>query len=373
MISSTQLTLLHLNLIKGIGAATIAHILEKKPHTMLLQEIYSCSASDVRHFFGLTATQSQIIAAGLSDVGILEQELALLMRYSIGLLTVLDEPYPAPLKEIYAPPAIIYYQGDLLVLQGQMLSLVGSRRVNAYGVQVVEQLVPDLVAAGFALVSGGAIGADSAVHQQTLRHKGGTVAVLGSGLLRLYPRTNKKLFDEIASQGGALVSPFALHDAAMPGNFPARNRIIAGLSRGCVVVQAARQSGALITAQYALEQGRDVFAVPGLITDPLSAGCHDLVQQGAILVQSSADILREYGIAQKSAHRHESSCLLETREIVPAEQQALLDLCMMPRSLDDLFSATGIDYTHLTAHLFELQTTGKIQQDFMGMWQTQSR
>jgi DNA processing protein len=379
MISFAQLTLLHLNLIEGVGAATIAQIIARKPNDVRWQDFYTLSLSDVQKYFGLNPMQAQRITVGLADSSILEQELTLLARHNIAWCTVLDEHYPAFLKEIYAPPAVLYYRGSQAALHKQALAMVGSRKVNEYGIQVIKQLVPDLVAADYALVSGGAVGADSCVHEQTLASNGITIAVLGSGLLKPYPKENKRLFDAIIAQGGALVSSFALNASALPGNFPARNRIIAGLSKGCIVIQAAEQSGALITAQYALEHGRDVFAVPGLITDHLSAGCHALLQQGALLVQSSDDILREYGASLKSKKQQVCSDVKVTSEECSAGEQLertwdkeLVMLCKTPKSLDDLIAITHRDYAQLTTQLFELQIAGVVSQNFMGMWEAKN-
>ncbi|MCL4229814.1 DNA-processing protein DprA [Candidatus Dependentiae bacterium] len=384
MISFPQLTLLHLSLIEGVGAATVANIVAGKPLSILWQDIYGMSISDLMAMWSMSEAVAQRIVDGLADGSLLERELALIATHNISWCTVLDERYPPLLKEIHAPPAVLYYRGNVYAAHRHSLALVGSRKVNEYGIAVIKMLVPDLVAAGWCLVSGGAIGADSWVHRQTIHAGGTTIAVLGSGLLKPYPQSNKTLFDEIVEKGGAVVSPFALQASALPGNFPARNRIISGLSKGCVVVQAAAQSGALITAHYALDQGRDVFAVPGSIADPLSAGCHHLVQQGAKLIHSSNDILSEYGqqtsltVAQsmKAAVTSDKQISgIESRDQVvdgkaPAKttQHPLVDLCKVPRSLDELLSASHMDYAQLTTALFDLQVAGIMRQDFLGMW-----
>lgn len=389
MISFPQLTLLHLSLIEGVGAATVANIVAGKPPSIRWQDIYGMSISDLRAMWSMPEAMAQRIVDGLTDSSLLERELALIATHNISWCTVLDKNYPTLLKEIHAPPAVLYYRGDVQVAHRYSLSLVGSRKVNEYGIAIIKMLVPDLVSAGWCLVSGGAIGADSWVHRQTLHAGGITIAVLGSGLLKPYPPSNKALFTEIVEKGGAVVSPFALQTSALPGNFPARNRIISGLSKGCVVVQAAEQSGALITANYALDEGRDVFAVPGSIADPLSAGCHRLVQQGAKLIHSSNDILSEYGqqtslaVAQTMkvvvvpdkqfsgiASKHQTA---DAKTPSQATQHPLVDLCKTPRSLDDLLTASHMDYAQLTTTLFELQVAGVMRQDFVGMWHAVDR
>lgn len=385
MISFPQLTLLHLSLIEGVGAATVAKFVTGKPSSIRWQDIYSMSMSDLMVMWSMPEAVAQRIVAGLADSSLLEHELALIAAHNISWCTVLDENYPSLLKEIHAPPAVLYYRGHLQPAHRYLLALVGSRKVNEYGIAVIKMLVPDLVSAGWCPVSGGAIGADSWVHRQTIHAGGTTIAVLGSGLLKPYPQTNKALFTEIVEKGGAVVSPFALQTSALPGNFPARNRVISGLSKGCVVVQAAAQSGALITAHYALDQGRDVFAVPGSIADPLSAGCHHLVQQGAKLIHSSNDILSEYGqqtsltVAQpmKAVATSDKQIfgIPSKHQIADAKtpskttQHPLVDLCKTPRSLDELLTASHMDYAQLTTTLFELQVAGRMRQDFLGMWQ----
>lgn len=385
MISFPQLTLLHLSLIEGVGAATVANIVAGKPSSIRWQDIYGMSISDLRAMWSMPEAMAQRIVDGLADNSLLERELALIAAHNISWCTVLDEHYPTLLKEIHAPPAVLYYRGDVQVAHRYSLALVGSRKVNEYGIAIIKMLVPDLVSAGWCLVSGGAIGADSWVHRQTMHADGITIAVLGSGLLKPYPQSNKTLFTEIVENGGAVVSPFALQTSALPGNFPARNRIISGLSKGCVVVQAAEQSGALITANYALDQGRDVFAVPGSVADPLSAGCHRLVQQGAKLIHSSNDILSEYDqqisstIAQSMKavavpgkqisgveSKHQATDVNASSKVT---RHPLVDLCKTPRSLDDLLVASHMDYAQLTTTLFELQVAGVMRQDFVGMWQ----
>ena len=204
-------------------------------------------------------------------------------------------------------------------------------------------------------MSGGARGADTMAHQKTLDHGGKTVAVLGSGLMRPYPPENDNLFSAIIEQGGALVSIFPLLMEPLAEHFPARNRVIAGLSRGCLVIQAAAKSGTKITAEYCLNQGREVFAVPGPINDPLSAGCHDLIGQGAKLVSNAADILAEFGYelpATVPIEPQEKPGKKAQKPYVPAFQTsiiledpleaAIVAACIKPCSVDELLEATGI-------------------------------
>ena len=227
---------------------------------------------------------------------LLDEELALLEKHSITLLTPFDNNFPEDLKQIHHPPMVLYCKGAPIEPAAKRLAIVGSRKANDYAKQVIQSLVPSLVEHGWAIVSGGAEGADTMAHQAVLDAGGNTIAVLGAGLLTPpFPASNKQLFERMVAHGGTLVSPFSLRTPADRTTFPQRNRIISGLSLGSVVVQAAQRSGALITARFALEQGRQVFAVPGLVNDDLSYGSHHLIKQGAKLVSTVSDIFEEFG------------------------------------------------------------------------------
>jgi DNA processing protein len=365
----TSQLLLHLSLIPGIGPATIKRLCESTFSEALF---YQFSVGDFQEQFQLSPAIAQLVVHGLGDKKLLETELQLLEKHVIKLVTFIESDYPILLKTIHYPPPVLYIQGSLEP-DIKSLAMVGSRKADNYGKRIIAKLIPDLVEGELAVVSGGAIGADTLVHQETLKNGGKTIAVIGSGLLRSYPASNRRLFEEIVEKGGAVISPFPLTMQALPGNFPARNRIIAGMSVGCVVVQAAAQSGALITARYALDEGRHVYAIPGHFDDPLSAGCHILLQQGATLVTAAQDILNsltENGIAVKPAVLGQRvkiksgiSPKAERRESNP-----LVLLCQTPQSLDDLLDATQLDLAALSAQLFDLQLEGKLEQDFNGTW-----
>ena len=285
--------ILHLFLTDSIGPAVVQKIIERKPDNVAWCQLYQLGVSDWCSLFDFSIGLSHKLVSGLSDVTALEKELQLIERHSINWTSIIDVDYPELLKHIHLPPPVLYWQGAPLNTQ-QSIAVVGSRKANQYGQDAVEYLVPQLVAHNWTIVSGGAIGIDSMAHRATVRAGGKTVVVLGSGLLQWYPVRNWRLFEDVLAHGGTITSSFPLQTEAFPGNFPARNRIIAGLSSGCVVIQAAEKSGARITAQFALDQGRDVFTVPGSIKDPLSAGCHKLVHEGAKLVHDVGDILSEY-------------------------------------------------------------------------------
>ena len=255
---------------------------------------------------------------------ILETELSLIEKYEISWVTVFDACYPALLKQIYLPPVILYYKGCSLE-RSPLLAVVGSRKGDSYGKLAVERIIPPLVEQGYGIVSGGALGIDALAHAATIASQGSTFVVLGSGLLWPYPRSHVRLFKQVVESGGALISCFPLQQEALPGLFPARNRIIAGLSQGCLVVQAARASGALITAYHALHEGREVFAVPGRIDAPLSEGCHSLIAQGALLTTSAEDIFTAF-----QSHR------APVQSATGSPKEIVLNACTVPRSTQEL-------------------------------------
>lgn len=215
----------------------------------------------------------------------------------IKKITINDKNYPKNLRNIYNPPKALYVNGTLDARDETAVALVGSRRASMYGIETCEKLAYELAVRGVTVVSGMARGIDSAAHRGALRAKGRTIAVLGSGHNHIYPPENDKLYHEIVKTG-AVVTEYENDVEPMPYHFPQRNRIISGLSLGLVVVEAARNSGALITADFALEQGRDVFAVPGKISSHTSSGTNDLIKDGARLVQTADDIMEELSVFQ---------------------------------------------------------------------------
>ena len=286
-----------------------------------------------------------------------------------------DDAYPAMLRSIHVPPAVLYVKGTPLSDHAESIAFVGARKATSYGKTCVDTFIPPLVECGITIVSGGARGIDTFAHQAALNARGKTVVVLGAGFNNLYPVQNVRLFSSIIEHGGTLVTSYPMNMYPLPANFPARNRIIAGLSKACVVVQAASKSGSLITASHALEQGKEVFAVPGLFDDPLSAGCHELMRQGAHVATSATDILRECGY--QSAERADDDTRVQEDETsaqmhVSDKNPQLLHLCKYPVSIDELEQKTGLSLLELQTQLFDLQLAGKVTQNFMGMWQRSS-
>lgn len=284
-----------------------------------------------------------------------ERELREVAQRGLSVLTLADEGYPQPLRAITAPPPVLYLQGDYREKDQLAMAIVGTRRPSAYGRLIAEKLAKELGARGFTIVSGLALGIDTAAHRAALGCGARTLGVLGSGFGQPYPRENVKLMQAMG-QAGAVLSEFPINTLPDRWTFPRRNRILSGLSRGTVVVEAPERSGALITARLALEQGREVFAVPGPITGETSRGTHRLIQQGAKLITSVDDILEEFGDLQhtlepKGPRRREAPALS------PLEAQVLKVLAYEPIHFNDVVERAALSPTDASYALFGL--TGK--------------
>lgn len=289
---------------------------------------------------------------------------SLLSKQNIQIITLFDQTYPPLLKEIPDPPVVLYVKGDFAAGDKKAIAVVGSRKMTAYGRQVTEQLVAGLVQAGLTIVSGLARGIDGAAHKAAMEAGGRTIAVLGGGLNRIYPPEHKKLAEEIVQKHGVVVSEFVPDQPALPGNFPARNRIIAGLSRGVVVTEAAEDSGSLITAKLALDQGREVFAVPGPITSPLSRGPLDLIKMGAKLVSGVEDILDEFGfVAKKNASGQ------KTEADSPQERLILSLLENEAKYIDVLTRESGLTSAQVGSLLAMMELKGLVKRLGTGHYQ----
>lgn len=288
-----------------------------------------------------------------------------LQKRGIQLITIDDDTYPSALLEIDDRPIFLHAMGDLSILDQPCLALVGTREMSEYGRRVTGFFVPEIVSAGMVTVSGLAYGIDAEVAKETLRTGGRTVAVLGHGLGMIYPKANQILAKEIVEKGGLVLSEFPLDIRPDKFTFPARNRIIAGLSLGTVVIEAAEGSGSLITAELALDYNRDVFAVPGQIFDVNYAGCHLLISKGtAKLVTSAKDVLTEIGIVASSRAPEDSSFTPDS----PEESSVYSALTSMPVAIDDLAVKTALDAASLSAILTVLELKGAIENVGAGKW-----
>ncbi|HCC23496.1 TPA: DNA-protecting protein DprA [Candidatus Falkowbacteria bacterium] len=344
-----------LNQISSIGAATMKKLYNYFPDFATLW---------------LESTETDLLSAGLDSKNaellltrkhLIEPaaEMEKLLKENITAITIADPEYPSALKEIHHPPALLYCKGNLDLFRSECLAVVGTRHMTPYGSQMAEQFTVELVANNLTTVSGLALGIDTIVHHTTIKNNGYTIAVLGSGLdqKNLYPSSNRSLANNIVAQNGLIISEFPLGTLPLRHHFPIRNRIISGLSRGTLVIEAGESSGALITAKYALDQNREVFAVPGNITNPYSIGPNNLIKQGAIAVSNVVDILDSLNLKSVSASA-------PRQKPTPANDQEkiiLTHLNLEPIHFNDLRRRTGLTASDLNAALSMLEITGKIK------------
>jgi DNA processing protein len=326
----------------------------------------------LRSYFGnlkdaWKSTKPELLKAGLDDKTAdafitfrqdisLDQELLLLEKYNVKLLTCESPGYPSLLKETGDCPAVLYVRGELKSIDETSLAVVGTRRATAYGRQVTEDLVTNLVANGITIVSGLAKGIDTVAHRSTIDANGRTIAVFASGLDIVYPPENVKLAREIM-QNGALVSEFPLGTKPKAENFPRRNRILSGLSRGTVVIESGETGGALITANFAAEQNREVFAVPGSIFSAMSKGPNKLIQEGAKLVRNHMDILDELNLPATSQQLK----LQNLNAPDGIESVILRYLADEPTHIDEICRQTGLSMATVTSNLAIMELNGMVR------------
>ncbi len=327
-------------------------------HFVSLQEIWEAPKRTLCSIPGFTADVATRVASNRSEA-LIDEELERAHSLGIEIVTLLDEEYPPLLRQIENPPVILYLRGDAHIDTTRTLAIVGTRRASRYGTMITAKLSRDLAKLGLVIVSGLAVGIDTAAHRAALA-TGSTVAVLGSGLSRIYPAVNARLADEISDKGGTIVSEYPLDATPAKWTFPQRNRIISGLSRGVLVIEAPHKSGALITARLALEQGREVFAVPGNITNTASAGTNALVKDGAKLVDSADDVVSEFpdlaalgtSVAQPPSISGLSPAQREVYELIGLE----------PLHIDDIIARRDLSPTEAAHILLMLQMEGLIDQ-----------
>ncbi|MDX9702050.1 MAG: DNA-processing protein DprA [Candidatus Auribacterota bacterium] len=288
---------------------------------------------------------------------LVEKELELADKSGFTVLTVGDEEYPQPLKNIDSPPLVLYINGTLTDQDASAIAIVGTRKPTSYGKTVAFNAGYDLAAQGVTVVSGLATGLDTEAHRGALKAEGRTLAVLGSGLLRLYPRENEKLARKIIGQG-AVISEFPLETEPFRSNFPIRNRVISGLSSGTIVVEAAAKSGSLITAGFAAEQGRTVFAVPGNIDQPTSSGANRLINQGAVLYESVEDVFRELPYLRRKKNvtaEHPTDMKKSDVSLSSEEKKVVTLLSKKPLHIDELTEASDFNAPQLSVLLLTLE------------------
>lgn len=340
---------LKLALVPGIGDGTQRKLLEAfgSPDVVLS----ASRAQLVRH---ISQKQADDLLAG-PDAQQLADTLSWLSEPGHHLITWQDEDYPSQLREIPDPPVLLFAKGLRNLLQQNCLAIVGSRNATPQGEANAEAFAETLSRAGITIVSGLALGIDAAAHRGGLKGTGSTIAVVGTGLDRVYPARNKALAHDIA-ENGLLLSEFPLGTISAPGHFPKRNRVISGLSHAVLVVEAALNSGSLITARLALEQGREVMAIPGSIHSPLSKGCHALIKQGAKLVESAQDIAEELAWPVMPSQMPQSS------DAARRDDPLLQHIGFDPVSLDQLVERSGLTVEALSAKLLTLELEGFVSQ-----------
>ncbi len=338
--------------ISGVGSARINRLLE---YFDTLEAAWSAS----EHALRATGLPSDVVAAILAERGLIdpEREMQQLERHGVRALTLDDEDYPRLLRHIPLPPPVLYVRGTLLPTDELAIGLVGTRRATSYGTDMTARISRGLAEAGVTVVSGLALGIDTVAHRTALEAGGRTLAVFGCGLDTIYPSRNRQLAEQVV-ENGALVSEYALGTRPDARNFPVRNRIISGLSRGVVVVEAPARSGALITTSFAADQGRDVFAVPGSALSNASIGCHELIRNGATLVTGAGQILDQLDVARVEVQTQARLLLPETQsermlyEIVGAE----------PRHVNELSIESGLAIQETSGTLLALELKGLVRQ-----------
>jgi DNA processing protein len=338
--------LLALNLLPGLGPRLTAALLRRFGSASAVRRASAAQLREVPH---IGAKLSEDLWQALQSVDV-DAELALIEKHGIHLRSLGSPDYPASLAEIYDPPHLLYVRGTIEPADGKAVAMVGSRKFTGYGRRAAERLATGLARAGYTIVSGLARGIDGIAHRVALDAGGRTLAVLAGGLSRIYPPEHADLANAVAA-AGALITETPMAGEPLPGLFPARNRIISGLSRCVVIVEAGDKSGALITAEHAAEQGRLVFAVPGPVDSPASAGCNALIRQGAVLVRGAEDIVEELeGIPSPAPPAATPPPELE------GGQRRLWDfLADGPRHLDEMAQRLTMPVPQLTGTLLTME------------------
>jgi DNA processing protein len=345
-------SLVSLNLIPQIGSVCLENLLKyfEKP-----ENIFLASRRD------LVAACGEQIGQGIVsfDQKQLQIDLALAKKSGIKIITIFDQDYPRLLKEIPGAPIVLYVLGKISESDNLSIGIVGSRRASLYGLNSAEKFAAELSAQGITIISGMARGVDTYAHRGALKARGRTIAVMGSGFSHIYPSENAGLAKKI-SESGAVISEFPMDTKPLPQNFPRRNRLISGLSLGVLITEAARNSGALITADFALEQGREVFALPGRIDSCGSTGANGLLKQGAKLVTCCADILEELNLSMVLPNGRQtivSQPMANKQKIACEKDEGILYDCISRQAvgIDDLVEKTSLTAAEIAPLILKLQ------------------
>ena len=359
---------LALALTPGLGPTRVRKLIE---HFGNPENVFRASLTELEAT-GMQSVSAQSLATGKS-LELAQQQWAKAIEVGAKIITLGDPEYPLRLKEIYDPPVVLFVRGDVEILSRPGIAVVGTRHPTPYGTGMAERLSTDLVVHGLVIISGMARGVDSAAHRGTLAARGKTVAVFGTGIDVMYPKENTRLAEQILALGGALISEFPIGTFAAPQNFPIRNRIISGMSVGVLVVEAAEYSGTRITARCALEQNRDVYAVPGNVTNKGSWGPNTLIKQGAKLVATwedvwedlPADVQAALTPAANESSESQTASLFPDETISPHERR-ILSMLKPDESthIDELVERLEpeLSSSEIFCALFELELNGKVRQ-----------
>jgi len=352
--------LIALNMIDHVGPVRVRQLLE---HFGEAPAILAASKHQLLKVHGVGDETAEAISRWESGVD-LQGELRRIQEFDCHVLTQADELYPELLRHIYDPPIVLYIKGRLTEKDKNAVAMVGSRMTTHYGVEVARKLAYQLAYIGVTVVSGGARGIDTAAHQGALSGKGRTIAVLGTGINLVVPPENAELFERIAGNG-AVITQFPFHRTADKQSFPIRNRIVAGMTLGTVVVEANLTSGALITANMAVDYGRQLFAVPGRIDSPRSKGCHELIKKGAKLCEGAEDILSEFEYLFPQTNRPPApneSGVLPALTLSENEQKVYAALEEEPTAIDEVIRQSGLPASAASVALLSLEMKRLIKQ-----------
>jgi DNA processing protein len=348
--------LLKLTTVPGIGPRKIRLLIETFGSS---KNIFQASLKDLAEVEGMDHRLAYAIHTE-ADSRFAEDQLELCRKQSVRIITLEDDHYPQTLFNIYDPPSVLFVKGQPEAIHGECLAIVGTRRPSQYGRCVAEKFSREAVSCGICVVSGMARGVDAWAHRGALESGGNSVAVLGNGVDIIYPRENRHLYREIQEKG-AVISEYPMGTPPSPSRFPRRNRIISGLSRGTLVVEAGRRSGALITAYQALEQSREVFAIPGDIGRDTARGPHHLIQQGAKLIERIEDILAEIPAWSVKDLPQENSAGISD-QLTPDEKKLWDILADGPVHVDQIASRAGMSVSRAMVILLEMELKRQIKQ-----------
>ncbi|MBI5747994.1 MAG: DNA-protecting protein DprA [Nitrospinae bacterium] len=346
-----------LNMVDGIGSITYQKLIT---HFDNPEKVFSASKKELMEVDGIREKTANSIKSFRMDEEI-KDELNRIEKSGVGILTIDESEYPSSLKTIYDPPHVIYIKGKIMENDTIAVAIVGSRSPTTYGKLATEKISMELSVRGVTIISGMARGIDSIAHKSAIAGGGRTIAVLGCGLNVIYPPENFKLMDEIISHG-AVISEFPMSARPDKMNFPQRNRIISGLSLGTLIVEAAEKSGSLITARHAIEQGREVFAIPGSINSPKSRGTNRLIKSGAKLVEGAEDIIDEFPSDVRSFLKLPEKEIKEDYNLVGDEKHIFSLIDTESRHIDTIVEHSNLPVSVVSGILVKLELKGLVRQ-----------